>query len=119
MLASASIKSVNLLAGIKPLAYLLKPIRTKDLMMALQMLWLSIDQHSGENQSLLQSKFTRTEQTILSLIAENKTTKAIAMALNVSESTIKNHRHNIAKKLKLSGGTHSLKNWVFQNSDQF
>jgi len=48
-------------------------------------------------------KLTKTEQQILRLIAENKTSKKIADELFVSLRTIQNHRNNITHKLGLTG----------------
>lgn len=48
-------------------------------------------------------KLTKTEQQILRLIAENKTSKEIADELFVSLRTIQNHRNNITHKLGLTG----------------
>lgn len=42
------------------------------------------------------------EEEILQLIAEGKSTKAIAKTLSLSVKTIETHRHNIMRKLKVS-----------------
>lgn len=44
---------------------------------------------------------TRREEEILRLIAEGATNRAIAARLNISESTVKKHLHNILDKLHL------------------
>lgn len=115
LIASTGSQTPLIIRKLKPDAYLLKPLRRKDLQIVLQL----IREEMGIFGKTLTSEnprgFTPTEQLVLRLIAENKTTRTIAKTLHVSESTIKNHRHNVAKKLKLSGGTHSLKSWVFQN----
>lgn len=49
------------------------------------------------------STLTPTEQRVLRLIAENKTTKEIAAALFVSPRTVDHHRANICAKLDLHG----------------
>ncbi len=76
-----------------------------------------MDKESGIGNEAL-PKFTNKEKAILSLIRENLTTKQIADQMNVSESTVKNHRHNICKKLELPPATHSLVNWVMRNYEQ-
>lgn len=50
---------------------------------------------------------TTTEQRILKLIAEYKTSKEIAAELNISYHTVVTHRRNIAEKLNLNG-SHAL-----------
>jgi DNA-binding NarL/FixJ family response regulator len=54
------------------------------------------------------SKLTKTEKDILLLIAQQLLSKEIADKLFISESTVKNHRHNIIKKLEISGDQNSL-----------
>lgn len=57
---------------------------------------------------------TKTERTILRLIAEEKTSQQIADILRISYKTVENHRNNISKKLNLSG-THSLVKFAIKN----
>lgn len=57
---------------------------------------------TSTSQDLRQS-LTRTEQLVLSLIAERKTTNEIALQLSVSPRTIETHRRNICDKLGISG----------------
>jgi DNA-binding NarL/FixJ family response regulator len=52
-------------------------------------------------------QLTPTERRILKLIAEYKTSKAIADELFVSTRTVEHHRQNISEKLELKG-THAL-----------
>ncbi len=54
------------------------------------------------------SKLSKTEKDVLLLISQQLLSKEIADKLFVSESTIKNHRHNIIKKLDLPGDQNSL-----------
>ena len=51
---------------------------------------------------------TQTEQRILTLIAQQKTTKEIADTLFNSYKTIENHRSNICQKLGISGSNNLL-----------
>lgn len=55
------------------------------------------------------------EKNILLLIAQEKTTKEIALELFVSEKTIENHRYNIAKKLNLESGKNNLLKFALSN----
>jgi len=57
---------------------------------------------------------TPTEQQILKLIAEDRTSKEIAELLGCSVRTVDAHRHNISRKLELSG-THSLLRFAFDH----
>lgn len=63
---------------------------------------------SDRSRDLLQKKpsiadLTPTERRILSLIAQNLTTREIATSLFVSPHTVESHRCNICKKLSLGG----------------
>ena len=53
-------------------------------------------------------KLTRAEIQIANLIRRNKTTKEIAQLLNLSPTTISNHRQNIRKKLGLTNEKKNL-----------
>lgn len=64
-------------------------------------------------------KLTLTEQKVLALIAQNKTSKEIADILFVTIKTIEKHRTNIRVKLNLAPKTHSLLIWVKENSHLF
>ena len=57
---------------------------------------------------------TVTEKKVLRLIAENKTSKEIAMSLHVSYRTIENHRSNIFNKLDIHG-SHSLLKFAIEH----
>ena len=57
---------------------------------------------------------TPAEKKILRMIAEGKTSKAIADELYVSVRTVENHRANISSKLGLSG-SHALFKFAIQN----
>jgi len=57
---------------------------------------------------------TATERRVLRLIAEGKTSKEIAIGLNVSVRTVDNHRLNITHKLNIHG-THQLLKFAVQN----
>jgi DNA-binding NarL/FixJ family response regulator len=57
---------------------------------------------------------TKAEQRVLKLIAEKKTSRAIAAELMVSPRTIDGHRANIAAKLGLRG-SHSLLQFALEN----
>ena len=60
---------------------------------------------------------TATEQRILTLLAEYKTSKEIAAELCVSVRTIENHRANICTKLELHGA-HALVKFAVQHKSE-
>lgn len=59
-------------------------------------------------------QLTATERNVLSLIAQNKSSKEIADQLYVSARTVENHRANICSKLGLRG-PNSLLRFVFEH----
>jgi len=59
---------------------------------------------------------TETERKILSLIAQNKTSKEIAAGLFISARTVQNHRYNICHKLNLHG-SNKLLQFALENKD--
>lgn len=61
-----------------------------------------------KEQSAHISKLTKTERDILLLISQQFTSADIAQKLFISEKTVKNHRHNIVKKLDLPPEQNSL-----------
>lgn len=60
---------------------------------------------------------TPAERTILKMIAEGKTSKEIASALNVSARTVDHHRLNISNKIGIHG-THQLVKFAVQNKSR-
>jgi len=73
---------------------------------------------SQNDSQLLLQKLTVTEKKIMSLIAQQKTTKDIADILFVSHRTIEKHRSNICDKLKITGNNALLK-YAIENKDFF
>lgn len=63
------------------------------------------------------SELTETEQRILRLIAEYKTSRAIAAELGVSPRTVENHRTNISSKLELHG-SHALLKFALEHRSE-
>ena len=60
------------------------------------------------------NSLTPTERKILRMIAEGKTSRAIAEELFVSVRTVENHRANVSSKLGLTG-SHALFKYAVQN----
>ncbi len=61
---------------------------------------------------------TKAECRILRLVAENKTSRAIAAELGISPRTVEAHRANICTKLNLHG-SHSLLQFALENRSSF
>jgi len=59
------------------------------------------------------------ERTIVRLIAQEKTSKEIAVLLTISYRTVQKHRSNIIAKLDLSSDADSLSVWASQNKELF
>lgn len=107
-------KSMAEIAEFEPLACLQKTFFKRELLEKVKQV-MEKDSKTGQNGL---PNFTQKEKAVLLLIRENLTTRQIADQMNVSESTVKNHRHNICKKLELPATTHSLVNWVLRNHEQ-
>lgn len=101
-----------------PANYIIKPVDEAQLFAGVQLVMNRIQQHPAAGERLLNpaSRLNATELNILQLISEQKTTKDIAQALFLSPYTIKNHRHNICRKLQLEEGNNALLKWAMQNS---
>lgn len=61
---------------------------------------------------------TPREIEVLELVANGMTNKQIASELHIAEGTVRKHRENICKKLKLKG-RNSLFRWIIRNGDHF
>lgn len=63
------------------------------------------------------NKLTQTEQRVLRLIADNKTSKEIAGDLYISIRTVEHHRANICEKLQIHGSNALLKFAIAHKSE--
>jgi len=104
-----------------PANYLIKPIDDSQLFAGVHLVISRLDTPDQVGKPLLQTNtlFTETELRILRLIREKKTTVDIADTLHLSRYTIKNHRHNICRKLELADENNALLKWVVQNGHVF
>jgi DNA-binding NarL/FixJ family response regulator len=104
-------------AATHPANYLIKPIDETQLFAGVKLVKarLRTEDHAGRTLLPMDSLFTDTELRILRLIREKKSTLQIADALHLSRYTIKNHRHNICRKLELADENNALLKWVVQN----
>ena len=98
-----------------PLNYIVKPWKEEQIKVTIQMAFNYIV-NKQKNNSAIES-LTLSEYKVLKLIAQQKSSKEIATLLFLSESTIKNHRHNMIQKLNLTNEKNSLLKWASNNPD--
>ncbi|AXY75025.1 DNA-binding response regulator [Paraflavitalea soli] len=105
-------------ASTNPANYIIKPVDEAQLFAGVQLVMNKILHHSAAGEKIMHpaSLLNTTELSILQQIRDKKTTKEIAQSLFLSPYTIKNHRHNICRKLQLDEGNNALLKWVMQNS---
>lgn len=94
----------------KPLNYIVKPWSKEQIKVAVKIAFDHIEKKFSLHQSI--QKLSSTELKILDLISKQKKSSEIAALLFVSEKTIRNHRYNIMKKLKLPNENNSLLKWA-------
>ena len=94
----------------KPLNYIVKPWSKDQIKVAVKIAFDHIEKKFSLHQSI--QKLSTTELKILTLISKQKKSSEIAALLFVSEKTIRNHRYNIMKKLKLPNENNSLLKWA-------
>jgi len=63
----------------------------------------------------LTTLLTFAERKILSLVADQKSSKQIAEQLFITEKTVETHRRNIIRKLKIPAGNNALVLWAMKN----
>ncbi|WPQ60752.1 response regulator transcription factor [Chitinophaga sancti] len=111
--------------------FLTKPFKSKELLMSIKSRITRFTvfnlQHREKKHTTIvsmpvvapeiHSKLSKTELRIMQMIAEGLSTKEIAQALNISIKTVENHRHNISKKLNLTGHN-SLIKYAIRNLQQ-
>ncbi len=98
---------------VSPLDYIVKPWNEEQIKVALRRAFNYIDSKK-ENMNLM-GELSPAEYRILSLIAEQKTSKEIGELLFISEKTVRNHRYNISKKLNLENTNNNLLKWAIAN----
>ena len=90
----------------RPLDYIVKPWNEEQIKVALRRAFKYID--SKKDNMNLMGELSPSEYRILSLIAEQKTSKEIGQELFISEKTVRNHRYNISKKLNLDNNNNNF-----------
>ncbi len=113
-------KTIQEAKATQPYAYLIKPFGKADVLAALEVAFSTYERVKNSNEidvGVLEqiSSITPMEKVVLQKIKEDLTSRQIAEELNISLSTVKNHRHNICKKLQLPNTTHSLVSWVMRH----
>jgi DNA-binding NarL/FixJ family response regulator len=96
-----------------PLDYIVKPWNEEQIKVALRRAFKYID--SKKDNMHLMGELSPAEYRILSLIAEQKTSKEIGEELFIAEKTVRNHRYNISKKLNLENTNNNLLKWAIAN----
>ncbi len=101
-----------------PVHYLIKPFTEEQFYATIKLAIQKIEGNprSGTARTDLTELLTKMEYEILTAIVKNKTTKQIADEFFVSPSTVKNHRHNICRKLGLESGNNAIIKWVMEHN---
>lgn len=112
-----TINTIDRAFELNPSNYIIKPLDESRLYAGVLPVIkrLAISNSTKNNIDELQKQVSHSELNILRLIAKQKTTKEIADILNLSPSTIKNHRHSICRKLNLGEETNALLTWTLKN----
>ena len=108
-----SIKYTEEAEETRPFDYIVKPWNEEQIKVALRRAFKYID--SKKDNMNLMGELSPSEYRILSLIAEQKTSKEIGQELFISEKTVRNHRYNISKKLNLDNNNNNLLKWAIAN----
>jgi DNA-binding NarL/FixJ family response regulator len=100
-----------------PSNFIIKPFNDTQLVAALKIAQnkLAAMPQAGTLKMQIKDVLTKAECRVLQLISDNKTTAEIADALFISPNTVKNHRHNISRKLELSTDNNALIKWAIEN----
>jgi DNA-binding NarL/FixJ family response regulator len=100
-----------------PSNFIIKPFNDTQLVAALKIAQnkLAAMPQAGTLKMQIKDVLTKAECRVLQLISDNKTTAEIADALFISPNTVKNHRHNISRKLDLSTDNNALIKWAIEN----
>jgi len=117
-ITSYSAKSViEQAAETKPSNYIIKPVDEAQLFAGMQLVMAGIKNNPALGKAVHQPEhpLSKMERRVLELIQQHKTTREIASILNLSPHTVKNHRHNICRKLNLKNENNALLHWSLEN----
>lgn len=84
------------------------PIATEELVNEFQHLTKKDETKAEERAQCPLHLYTKRECEVLQLLAEGKSNRAIATALNISEKTVKNHVSNLFRKMNVNDRTHAV-----------
>jgi DNA-binding NarL/FixJ family response regulator len=100
-----------------PSNFIVKPFNDTQLVAALKIAQnkLAAMPQAGTLKFQIKDVLTKAECKVIQLVSENKTTAEIAEALFISPNTVKNHRHNISRKLELTADNNALVKWAIEN----
>ena len=105
--------------NINPKNYIVKPFDDVQVKIAVEMALVGADLLTlGLKKVNILAKLTKTERTIIALIADNNTSKDIATKLFISAKTVENHRANIMRKLDLKPQNNSLLAWSILHKNE-
>jgi len=105
----------------QPVNYLFKPLGAADIFAVITLVkpHITANAQLGRLRYSKQSPrqpFSATELEVLRRIVQRKTTREISEELFLSPYTVKNHRHNICRKLGLKAENNALLKWALENS---
>ncbi len=106
-----------------PAHYLIKPVEEGQLIAVIEIVLNKFEYEREEKEtgiSRLRDQLTRSEFQMLQLIAAGLSTVEISKKLFISPYTVKNHRHNICRKLDITvKGNSSILKWLTENNLMF
>jgi DNA-binding NarL/FixJ family response regulator len=102
---------------VMPTNYIIKPFDENQLIVAVKLVEnkLISSPDAGTLRFDLRSILSKMEYRILQLVCENMTSPEISLSLHISPHTVRNHRHNISKKLNLPAENNSLIKWAIEH----
>lgn len=103
-------------AATNSLNYIVKPWNEDQIKVSVKMAFNYIEKkYIIEN---LLNGLSATEYKIIDLIAKQKKSSEIGAILFISDKTVRNHRYNIIKKLRLSHDNNSLLKWALTHLNE-
>jgi len=102
-------------AKVRASSFLIKPFAKPQLLATLTMLEGQMQRPPEAKGVDAKEILTRAEYEVLQLIARNRSSREIAEALHISPLTVKNHRHNIGRKLDLEPGNNAILKWAVEH----
>ena len=102
----------------RPVNYIIKPLNEVQFIATMKMAGgrIALPEKVAP---LAKELLTRSEYEVLQLIIGSLSTQEIAKTLHLSPLTVKNHRHNICRKLSLPPGNNAILRWAMENKDEF